>query len=307
MSFVSICIPTFNHGRYLEASLGSAMSQTHRDLEIVVLDNASTDDTQKIVAAHASRDPRIRYVRHPKNIGLIGNLDACLGCARSEYVKFLCADDTLEPECVSLMVRAMDEHPAVALVACARIVADADLKPVRVAGPRTQEMQIDGTEMIAECFFFGNRIGEPTAVMLRRSKAARGFAQTYRQLVDMEMWIHLMQSGDLLALPMPLCRIRTHAEQATWNNDRDGRIVEDRRRLYAEFSQIAADHASLLRRLIWDFRMAYAMVRSESAGFAGIETAISEVYFPRVFPRFMHPITKFMTTMGLHRMWRTGG
>jgi glycosyltransferase involved in cell wall biosynthesis len=92
MPSVSICIPTFNHGRFIEQSLSSATAQTFRDTEIIVLDNASEDATTEIVAAAASRDSRIRYVRHPKNIGLIGNLNACIEMARGTYIKLLCAD-----------------------------------------------------------------------------------------------------------------------------------------------------------------------------------------------------------------------
>ena len=78
MPSVSICIPTYNHADFLDESLRSAMAQTYEDLEILVLDNASQDDTKTIVANASLHDPRIRYVRHDQNIGLIKNLNACI-------------------------------------------------------------------------------------------------------------------------------------------------------------------------------------------------------------------------------------
>ncbi len=304
MRLVSICIPTYNHGKFLKDSLGSAVSQTYEHLEILVLDNASEDDTGAIVTAFAAHDSRIRYVRHPENIGMIGNLDACITLAQGQYVKLLCADDALEPACVSSMARVLDEQPSVSLVGCARTVTDVQLSPLRVRNIRDRRALVPGPEMIAECFFLGNRIGEPTAVMFRRLDALRGFSRSYNQLVDMEMWFHLLRTGDFFALPEALCRIRAHADQATWTNDKDGRIVADRKRLYSEFAASVELSAGLLRRCIWDFRMAYAVVRCESAGYQRPCSAMAEVFFQRAFASFTHPTVRLMTTLGLSRLWR---
>ena len=86
--------------------------------------------------------------------------------------------------------------------------------------------------MLAECFFLGNRIGEPTAVMFRRADSSQGFSLEYNQLVDLVMWFHLLYVGDYIALPEALCTIRSHEGQATKANELSGRTVEDRRRLF---------------------------------------------------------------------------
>jgi glycosyltransferase involved in cell wall biosynthesis len=304
MPLVSICIPTYNHGKFLRDSLGSAVAQTYEHLEILVLDNASEDDTGTIVTEFSARDSRIRYLRHPENIGMIENLDACIRFANGRYIKLLCADDALEPDCVSAMAKVLDEELSVSLVGCARIVTDANLSPLRARRVRDHRASIPGPKMIAECFFLGNLIGEPTAVMFRRSDSLRGFSCSYHQLVDMEMWFHLLQMGDFFALPEALCRIRAHADQATWANDQDGRIVADRKRLYSEFAASAGLSAGLVRKCLWDFRMAYAVVRSESAGYRLPSSAMAEVFFQRAFPSFTRPAVKLLTTLGLGRLWR---
>ena len=239
MPRVSICIPTFNHGQFIGESLRSAAEQTFRDTEIIVLDNASEDDTEAIVAAEAARDSRIRYLRHPRNLGLIGNLTACIEAARGTHVKLVCADDALEPDCVAKLIEAFDRYPAVSLAGCARTVTDENLRPLRVAGARSTLDLVPGETMIEECFFLGNRIGEPTAVMFRRADAERGFSDRYRQLPDLEMWFHLLRLGNYLAVPEALCKIRTHAGQATWTNEQSGSIVEDRRRMFQEYAPSA--------------------------------------------------------------------
>ena len=69
----SICIPCYNGAPYLEACLASAIQQTHTDLEILVLDDGSSDDTVRIAERMAASDARSRIVLNPNNLGLVGN------------------------------------------------------------------------------------------------------------------------------------------------------------------------------------------------------------------------------------------
>jgi len=305
MPAVSICIPTYNHAAFIGDALRSAMAQSCDDAEIVVLDNASQDNTQEIVKEISARDPRIRYIRHSRNIGLIPNLNACIEFAEGRYVKILCADDLLHPGCVSAMSKALDDNPGVSLVACARTVADENLATLRIVGSREHQDRIAGATMIANCFFWGNRIGEPTAVIFRRADSQRGFNQNYPQLVDMEMWFHLLRKGDFLALPQSLCTIRSHSGQATWDNDQNGRIVGDRKRLFREFAGSTAISAGFSKKMLWDLRMAYALMRSAAAESRTLERPVQEVFFPRAFPLCTYPFMSLMKSIGLRRIWRT--
>jgi glycosyltransferase involved in cell wall biosynthesis len=305
MPLVSICIPTYNHARFLTESLRAASAQTFGDLEIVVLDNDSQDGTQAVVEKAAASDPRIRYLKQPRNIGLVGNLNACLECAQGKYVKILCADDSLEPGCVSAMIRVFDEHPTVSLVGCARIVSDANLTPLRIARARTRFTVVSGTDMLSECFFFGNRIGEPTAVMFKRADSMRGFSQDYHLLVDLEMWFHLLSKGDFAVLPQALCRFRTHAGQATNAYEERGGTVDDRKLLFKDFAVRAGKTAGVLRKCLWDFRMAYIVARTGARGGQPVADAAPGTFFPRAFSIVTYPMVKVMTAFGLRRAWRT--
>jgi Glycosyl transferase family 2 len=305
MPLISICIPTYNHARFLAESLRSATAQTHHEIEIIVLDNDSQDDTEAVVARAAAIDPRIRYVRHPRNIGLVGNLNACIRSARGNYIKILCADDSLEPGCVAAMLDAFHVQPTASLVGCARIVTDANLSALRISRARTSLSVISGEEMLAECFFYGNRIGEPTAVMFRRADALRGFSERYQALVDLEMWFHLLCKGNFVALPQTLCRFRTHAGQATSTIEQSGGIIDERKLLYREFVEHAAKYSGLFRKSMWDFRMAYLVARSRSSTARSAADAIPETFFPRAYRLVTYPIVKAMMALGLKRVWRT--
>jgi glycosyltransferase involved in cell wall biosynthesis len=93
MTSVSVCIPTFNYGRYIGRAVESVLAQTTRDFELLVVDNASTDETPDVLARF--RDPRLRVHRNESNIGLFGNFRRCLELTSGELVKFLAADDWL--------------------------------------------------------------------------------------------------------------------------------------------------------------------------------------------------------------------
>lgn len=305
MPSVSICIPTYNHGRFIADALQSAMAQSYGDLEIIVLDNASEDDTREVVARIAANDPRVRYVRHPQNMGAIRNLNACIEYAQGKYIKFLLADDLLEPGCVAAMVDVLDRSPGVSLVGCARTLTDENITPERIARVRSDVVCIAGPKMIAECFFFGNRIGEPTAVMFRRSAALRGFSEQYNQLVDLEMWFHLLCKGDFMALPAALCKVRLHAGQTSRANEHSGQVVRDRQKLFREFARPVGNSAGLFRKLLWDFRMAYSVARITPAARSSVRGPGAETFFPQIYGWLTYPVVKLMTLLGLRQIWKT--
>src|SRR5437660_3984326 len=112
---VTIGVPVYNGEKYLAECLDSLVKQTYSDLEIVICDNSSTDETQYICERYASRDSRIRYVRNPVNIGLGGNFRSVLELARGEYFKAAAADDTCAAEFIEQCVAALDRNPSVIL------------------------------------------------------------------------------------------------------------------------------------------------------------------------------------------------
>jgi len=289
-SLVSVCIPTYNHALVLDDALRSAMEQTYGNLEILVLDNDSTDDTATVVTAASARDARVRYLRHSENIGMVHNFSACVEQAKGQYVKFVCADDALEPECVERMVQVMSAHPEVSLVACARQLVDRNLRPHRAARYSRRFVLADGATVVRRCFFFGNLIGEPTAVMFRRADAVRGFDDGYRQLMDLEMWLRLLKRGAFAFLPDPLCKVRRHAKQITLENVKSGIVLSDKRRLFHALHAEVEGKASFREKAFWDGRMAVTVCRTRNAGYEVRPEGVAEVFFPRLFPGLTYPL-----------------
>lgn len=108
---VSIVMPAYNAGRWLRESLDSALAQTHPAVEIIVVDDGSTDDTPAILADYARAHPaRLRVLTQP-NAGQCAAANRGLAEARGAYIKFFDADDLLSPEAVSVQVAALNAAP----------------------------------------------------------------------------------------------------------------------------------------------------------------------------------------------------
>lgn len=105
---VSIIVPAYNAAGYLERALDSALTQTMSDLEIVVIDDASVDDTTEVARRIVASDPRVRVLHNERNEGVSVSRNRGIGAARGEWVALLDADDTWVPERLERMLAAAD-------------------------------------------------------------------------------------------------------------------------------------------------------------------------------------------------------
>jgi glycosyltransferase involved in cell wall biosynthesis len=211
---VSVCIPTYNYGRFLGRAIESVLAQTWGDFELIVSDNASTDDTQEVIASFS--DERIRAHRNDTNIGLFPNFSRCLELARGELVKFVCSDDWLDPRYLEWTVPVMREHPSVALLTTAGFVVDEAGRRFGVAsaelGPGPVVPAGDAVRAQARWL---NLIGMPTSTLMRRNavEAAGGFDHRFAPASDVHLWLKLLARGDLGWVPEPLAHLRVHASK----------------------------------------------------------------------------------------------
>ncbi len=220
---VSVLIPTYRYAGYLREALDSVLAQDFADFEVLVSDDCSGDGSAEILREYAARDARIRAHVQPSNIGMVQNWNWCLARARGEFVQFVFGDDLLaRPDALGQMVALLDAHPAAALAACARNLIDENSRSAGTRSHLGEPGLHASADTALRCLAEGNIIGEPSAVMFRRNAAARGFSESYAQLVDLEMWLHLLTHGPLVFTPEPLCSFRRHPLQQTEANKETG-------------------------------------------------------------------------------------
>jgi len=193
------------------------LAQDFTDIEVIVSDDASADGSDEVIRRYATLDPRVRAHVHAQNLGMVANWNWCLREARGEYCKFVFGDDCLvERGALGRMAAMLQAAPGAVLAASARLIVDENSRGVEIWDDLRSAGLYRGPELIARCLWEDrNLIGEPSAVMFRRSAARRGFDPTLRQVVDLEMWFHLLLAGDLVFDPAPLCGFRVHSRQQT--------------------------------------------------------------------------------------------
>jgi len=116
MPLVSIGLPVRNGAARIPAVAESVLAQDHSDLELMITDNASTDDTEDVCRELAAADSRIRYHRHPENLGILGNFQSAMRLAKGEFFRWVSDDDRLEPHCVSRSLEVFAEDDRLILV-----------------------------------------------------------------------------------------------------------------------------------------------------------------------------------------------
>ena len=115
MPRVSIAVPTYNCEKYIAQSLESLLGQSYGDFELVISDNASTDDTEAVCRRYAAQDKRVRYVRRTENIGGPGNFRYVFSLCSGEYHKWSTADDYWHPDFLKEAVAVLDQKRDVVL------------------------------------------------------------------------------------------------------------------------------------------------------------------------------------------------
>ncbi len=226
---VSVVIPVYNGEAYLAECLDSILAQDYRDFELLISDDRSADKSREIIERYAGRDARIRWWQNARNLGIGGNFNACLKAAQGEFVKYVMQDDKLlEPSALRRMVGALESDPSVSLVVSASRLMDAHSRLGRVRNRFGRSGVRPGIRVIAQCLTRStNLIGEPSLALFRTAQAARGFDERFRQLLDLELWFHLLEQGKFSFLAEPLCAFRQHPAQQSEVNWRTGAAADE--------------------------------------------------------------------------------
>jgi glycosyltransferase involved in cell wall biosynthesis len=294
---ISVCIPVRNGGDFLPLAVDSVLQQSFDDFELIIVDNCSTDGTAKWIEEKLSTAPKIRFYKNATNIGLVGNFNACLAYAEGEYIKFLCADDFLLPESMRRMSCALDGDSSAVLVTGGRRLIDESGATLTTQRYATENVSLPGTEVINRCIFGKNYIGEPSAVMFRRTTAQRGFQEALPHLMDLEMWFHLLEQGRLLSLADEVCAIRQYAGQMSRQNVKTGALIDDNVRLFDAYGKKPYIQHTWANRTSRQIRIAYRVWMCRDALNAGKRDQILTTSSSKIFYYTLMPMLAVMLTM----------
>lgn len=269
---VSVILPTYNRAAFIVEAIDSVLAQSFRDVELIVVDDGSTDDTPQRVEQIS--DPRLIYIRQP-NRGRSNARNHALGLAKGKYIAFLDSDDFYLPGKLELQVDFLENHPDIGMVYTSASCIDehGDLLPFTYHASASGDIYED----IA--FFQPVTITLPTVMVRREIIAEAGsFDTKMDRFEDTDMWRRISKLTLVEGLPELTCKLRTHSDNTLASQNPDkiissidyyvGKVLrEDRKisrdRMKRKISQLYLYYARAMAKVPgWRMKALYLTARA---------------------------------------------
>jgi glycosyltransferase involved in cell wall biosynthesis len=221
MSSVSVFIPCYNYGRFLRECTRSVLTQEGVDVSVLIIDDASTDDSPQVASELARQDPRIEISRHAKNHGHIATYNEGLAWAKGRYTALLSADDLFTPGALLRATRLLDAHPEVGFVTGKTITFRTDgvrPEPATVSGNSRWQIRAGQDWFEERCRVAENNVAAP-GVVVRTSlqRELGGYREDLPHSGDLEMWLRFAVHSAVGRLPdAEQAYYRIHDENMSW-------------------------------------------------------------------------------------------
>lgn len=243
---VSICLPIYNGEKFLQEALDSIKNQTYENIELIVSDDNSIDNSIEIINNFKKSVIFPVYIFTHKPSGIGANWNNCIVNSNGEYIKFLFQDDTIESNCIEKMVKYAVKSNNIGLVYSKRnfIYNENDKKNIEwvklyenlhlswhknniVDGKINKGVDLLKDDSLLS--FPENKIGEPTAVLLKKEvfDTVGYFSEVLKQTLDIEFWYRLMKHYDIIFIDAKLVSFRLHEMQTTSVNMNEKLNEED--------------------------------------------------------------------------------
>ena len=211
---VTIGIPVYNGENYLAESIESILAQTFTDFELIISDNASTDQTEAICRAFVARDGRVRYSRNEVNVGAAKNYNLLVDLAKGEYFKWQAHDDKCAPTFLARCVEVLDQDPALVLSYTGTADIDAEGNVTRKIPPKPTLSEPHASKRFYECVCVPHPqtsvFGLIRTAVLRQTRLIGNYSSSDRTLLG-----ELSLRGPFYELPDYLF-FKRHHPQAHW-------------------------------------------------------------------------------------------
>jgi len=229
---VSICIPMYNGSAFIKTAIDSCLQQTYNNIEIIVVDDGSADDSFSIVQQMAASCDKIKLYRNPVNLKLVGNWKKSISLANGDWIKLLFQDDYMEAGCIQKMMTACLEHK-VQFALCARAFEFETSANANTAAYLSNKLKLPEDIFInKQCFspaesadlakhyLLENILGEPVCTLFHRNlyTQVNGFNETLRQLVDYEFALKIILNHPFCFINEKLIHFRVHDQSASSKN-----------------------------------------------------------------------------------------
>ena len=250
----SICIPTYNRSDLISKAINSVLSQTLNDFELLIHDNSEDNKTELVIKSFT--DERIKYYRHPENIGMIANWNSLLYASKGEFVKFLNDDDIMLPKCLKVAdnhIKSFEEKfktkPSLITLAANYCDIHGTLlkRDHRINSGGNRNYYVASTDIPFLWCYDAVPIRTPTHSIYHTEtvKNIGGFDKTIIWIADVDLGVRMASiQGNLILDEVPLVEFLIHEGQETNTMSMKTRINEQKTLKQKAYSQVV-DKAAL--------------------------------------------------------------
>lgn len=212
---VSICIPSYNSEKHIKKTLDSVLSQTYENIEVIIVDDCSTDKTREIISGYS--DQRIHFYVNEKNMGLSQNWNKSVELSTGEYIKLLCADDLLENDCIEKEILKITSDNSISMVICDTYIFNENGDVVLKVKRLPKEGKYDGKKIAKKALLFKNYFGAPCNVLFKRETFLKvgGFDNEFKYIPDFDLWLKLAYEGYVYHISEFLSYFKVHSVSNT--------------------------------------------------------------------------------------------
>jgi glycosyltransferase involved in cell wall biosynthesis len=211
---VTVIIPCYNRGKYIAETIESVLNQTYPNVEVVVVDDGSTDDSREVLEQYSDR---IRVLEHPGRVnrGQSAALNLGILSSESEYVAFLDSDDLFVPEKIEKQVRFLEGNPQFGLVYANGHAINENGKVIFRFYDKSHKEESDPNRVLLDCYFL-----LPNNALLRRKVLDKAglFDESLRSAQDHDMAIRVTEVTKIAYLDECLFKYRRHCESISYRN-----------------------------------------------------------------------------------------
>lgn len=217
-SLVTVGVPLYNGSQFIKETLERILAQDYNNIEVLVSDDCSSDNSIEIV--ESINDPRIRIIKNDSNVGISENWNRLVKCAKGDYFILICQDDYILPGAIRAKAEILDKNPDVNIVFSSSYVMNSKGKKLLYRRPYKKSQKLEGSLVQKELFVKRNFFAEPPNNMMRKS-AMNQIGEYDKNLwytVDWDYYIRILGTGNAYYIDYPYEGFRISISSTSGSN-----------------------------------------------------------------------------------------